>query len=57
LEGVELVEQRLLEKDFEEAFSLFITFHNVHILTIFVFLKVILSPLFWMCRPLIHKQV
>jgi hypothetical protein len=57
LEGAELVEQRLLEKDFEEAFSFFTTFHNVHILTIFVFLKVILSPFFWMYRPLIHKQV
>jgi hypothetical protein len=57
LEGVELVEQRLLEKDFKEVFSFFMTLHNVHVLKFFVFLKLILSPLFWMCEPLIHNQV
>jgi heme/copper-type cytochrome/quinol oxidase subunit 3 len=45
LEGVELVEQKLLEKDYEEVFSLFTTLHNVHVLIIFVLLKLILSPL------------
>jgi hypothetical protein len=45
LEGVKLIEQRLLEEDFEEVFSLFTTLHDFHVLTTFVFLKLILSPL------------
>jgi hypothetical protein len=43
LEGVELVEPRLLGKDSEEVFSLFTTFHNVHVLITFVFFKLISS--------------
>jgi hypothetical protein len=40
---VELVEPRLLGKDSEEVFSLFTTFHNVHVLITFVFFKLISS--------------
>lgn len=52
LEGVELVEPRLLGKDSEELFSLFTTFHNVHVLTTFVFFKLILSSFVWRCKVL-----
>jgi hypothetical protein len=56
LEGAELIEQRLLEEDSEELFSLFTSFHDIHILTIVVFLKLILSPLVCRFRVLIHNK-
>jgi len=46
LEGAELVEQRLLEKDYEEVFLLFTTLHHIPIFTFFVFLEVFFPHLF-----------
>jgi hypothetical protein len=56
LEGVGLIEQRLLEEDSEEVFSHFKTFDDIHVLTTFVFLKLILSPFGCKCRALTHNK-
>jgi hypothetical protein len=32
MEGVEMIEQRLLEENFEEVFSLFTTLHDIDVL-------------------------
>jgi len=42
-------------KGFWRGILIFTTFHHIHVLTIFVFLKLILSPLVWRCRALIHN--
>jgi hypothetical protein len=56
LEDAELIEQRLLEEDSEEVFSLFTSFRDIHVLIIVVFLKLILSPLVCRFRALIHNK-
>jgi hypothetical protein len=56
LEGAKLIEQRLLEEDSKEVLSLFTSFHDIHVLTLFIFLKLILSPLVYKCRTLTHNK-
>jgi hypothetical protein len=44
LEGAELIEQRLLEENYEEVFSLFTTLHDIDILYIFYIPQVNFVP-------------
>jgi len=57
LEGAKLIEKMLLEKDFKEVCSFFITLHQIHVLTFFLFFKLILYPFVWRWRALIHNKV
>jgi hypothetical protein len=45
VEGVGLIEQRLLKENYEEVFSLFITLHNIDVLQIFYILQVDFVPI------------
>ncbi len=40
MEGVELIEQKLLEENSKELFSLFTTFHDIDVLQIFYIIQV-----------------
>jgi hypothetical protein len=44
LEGVELIEQKLSEENFEKVFSLFTTFHDIDVLYFFCILQVNFVP-------------
>jgi hypothetical protein len=44
LEGAKLIEQKLLEENFEEVFSFFTTFHNIDVLYIFCIFQINFVP-------------
>jgi hypothetical protein len=44
VEGVKLVEQRLIEENFEEVFSLFKTLQDINVFQIFYILQVDFGP-------------